>query len=78
MKGMWAMAIHPMIPLDNVIREYRNYFQTEFQIKDPELRIYPIRIRIPTPSPAPARKHRSGVRVPSVGFTRIPFFGTIC
>jgi replicative superfamily II helicase len=32
------MALHPIIALDNVIREYRDYLQTEFQAKDPELR----------------------------------------
>ncbi|MCD4654173.1 DEAD/DEAH box helicase, partial [bacterium] len=32
------MALHPIIALDNVIKEYRDYLQTEFQAKDPKLR----------------------------------------
>ncbi len=32
------MALHPIIALDNVIKEYRDYLQTEFQARDPKLR----------------------------------------
>jgi hypothetical protein len=35
--GEVKMALHPIIALDNVIRKYRDYLQTEFPAKDPEL-----------------------------------------
>ena len=32
------MTLHPIIALENVIREYRDYLRTEFRARDPELR----------------------------------------
>ena len=32
------MSLHPILALDHVIREYRDYLRTEFRAKDPGLR----------------------------------------